>query len=75
MRFAGKDGKPPKNPMLARGYFDRYANSGGDPGKLIDDYSRYLDEVIESNGGTPNAEGAKRYMQPLDKWLAENTGA
>ena len=73
MRFAEKDGKPPKNPGLARGCFDRYANAGGNVGKLIGDYSRYLDSVIMSHGGMPNAEAARQYMQPLDKWLADYT--
>lgn len=75
MGYAQKDGKPPKNPMLAHGFFIGYANGGGDIGKLIDDYSRYLDDVITSHGGTPNAEGAKQFMKPLDKWLAEKTDA
>ena len=51
------------------------ANGGGDIERLTRDYSRYLDDVIDSHGGQQNAEGAKRFMKPLDKWLAEKTGA
>nr|CDL66149.1 unnamed protein product [uncultured bacterium] len=75
VRYAKADGKPPRNPGLARGCFDRYAKGGGDVARLISDYSRYLDDVIVSHGGTPNAEGAKQFMKPLDKWLAEKVGA
>ena len=51
------------------------ANGGGDIERLTRDYSRHLDDVIDSHGGQQNAEGAKRFMKPLDKWLAEKTGA
>ena len=75
MSYAEKDGKPPRNPRLSRGLLIEYAKSGGDVMRLISDYSQYLDGVIESHGGTPNAQEARRYMVPLDKWLSENVRA
>lgn len=75
MSYAEKDGKLPRNPRLARGLLIEYAKSGGDVMRLISDYSQYLDGVIESHGGTPNAQEARRYMVPLDKWLSENVRA